>query len=176
VSILEWLGLRTAAPSRSAVETEAVRKIADELDQLDPDRARYVAAFAYVLSRVASADREISDEETRAMERLVVDHGHLPEQQAVLVVRMAKSHALLFGGTDNFLVTRELGRIATREQKVALLECLFAVSAADRSISAVEDNTISQIATELRLERADVVEARRLYREHLAFLDRPRPS
>jgi uncharacterized tellurite resistance protein B-like protein len=174
VSILEWLGLRPVARGSSSAETEAVRKIADELDQLDPDRSRYVAAFAYVLSRVAGADREISEDETRAMERIVADHGHLPEQQAVLVVRMAKSHNLLFGGTDNFLVTRELARIATHEEKVALLECLFAVSAADRSISTVEDNTIAQIAAELRLERGDVVAARRLYREHLAVLQESR--
>ena len=176
VSILEWLGFRPATGEPNVSETEAIRKIADELDHLDPDRARYIAAFSYVLSRVAGADLDISEEETRAMERLAADHGHLPEQQAVLVVRMAKSHNLLFGGTENYLVTRELGRIATRDQKIAILECLFAVSAADNSISTVEDNTIRQIAAELRLERADVVAARRLFREHLEVLKKPRPS
>jgi len=174
VSILEWLGLRPATDHGSQAETEAVRKIADELDGLDRDRARYIAAFAYVLSRVAGADLDISEDETHAMERIVADHGRLPDPQAVLVVRMAKSHNLLFGGTDNYLVTRELSRIADRDRKVAILECLFAVSAADDSVSTVEDNTIRQIAAELLLERTDVVAARRLVREHLAVLKKSR--
>ena len=170
------IGDEETPTASSDASTSSVVKIIESIDHLPIESARYVAAFAYVLSRVAGADLEISEEETRAMERIVADHGHLPEQQAVLVVRMAKSHNLLFGGTENFLVTRELGRIATRDQKIAILECLFAVSAADNSISTVEDNTISQIAAELLLERTDVVAARRLFREHLAVLKKPRPS
>jgi hypothetical protein len=96
-----------------------VRKIAAALDRLDPDRARYIAAFAYILSRVARADLQISDVELREMERLVQEHGGLPEEQAVLVVQMAKTQSTLFGGVENFLVTREFDKIATREQKIA---------------------------------------------------------
>ena len=133
MSILEFLGLSSATDGResgSAAETATVRQIVDELDHLPPERARYVASFAYVLSRVAHADMEITEEETRAMERLVVKYGELPEEQAVIVVQMAKTQNLLFGGTENYLVTREFNRIASREDKLALLRCLFGVSAA----------------------------------------------
>ena len=51
-------------PSDSSNETDTVRKIVHQLDQLPPERARYVAAFAYLLSRVARADMNISAEET----------------------------------------------------------------------------------------------------------------
>ncbi len=104
------------------------------------------------------------------MARIVMDHGELSEEQAVIVVQMAKSQNLLFGGTENFLVTREMSRIATRAQKLALLDCLFAVSAADDSISTAEDNVIRQIATELLLEHADFISVRSRYRDHLAVL------
>ena len=55
-------------------QTDTVRKIVDALDRLEADHARYLAAFAYVLSRVARADLKVSPEETRAMERTVIEH------------------------------------------------------------------------------------------------------
>ena len=39
--------------------------------------------------------------------------------------------ALLFGGTQNYLVTREFKEISTAQHRVELLDCQFAVSAAD---------------------------------------------
>ncbi len=170
MNILRFLGLEEKAASAPAAETETIRKIADALDHLDPERAKLIAGFAYLLGRVARADLKISPEETQVMERLVIEHGGLPEEQAIIVVQMAKSRNVLFGSTENFLVTREFSRIATREQKLTVLECLFAVSAADESISVIEDNEISQIASELRLERSDVVAARSRFREFLAVL------
>ena len=167
---------RDGAPARavSSADTETVRKISAALDRLDPDRARFVAAFAYILSRVARADLQISDEESRAMERIVQEKGALPEEQAVMVVQMAKTQNALFGGVENYLVTREFGKIATREQKIALLHCLFAVSAADRSISSAEETTIAKIASELQLDHADLVDVKAGYLDRLATRQ-PRP-
>jgi uncharacterized tellurite resistance protein B-like protein len=176
MSILEFLGLRPTggrSESSESAETETVRKIVDRLDHLEPDRARFLAAFAYILSRVAHADLEISADETRAMERIVAERGQLPAELAVIVVQMAKTQNLLFGGTENYLVTREMNRIASKDQKVALLDCLFAVSAADESITTIEDNVMRQIATELRLEHRDFITVRARYRDRLAVLKKP---
>ncbi len=171
MSILKFLGFQAVPEAgASSAETETVRRIVDQLDHMEPDRARFLAAFAYILSRVARADMHVSPEETRTMEQIVMQHGELAEELALIVVQMAKSQNLLFGGTENFLVTREMSRIATREQKLALLDCLFAVSAADESISATESNVIRQIATELQLEHADFIRVRTRFREHLAVL------
>lgn len=174
MGILEILGLRrTPVPgSGSSADTEAVRKIAASLDRMDPDGARYIAAFAYVLGRVANADLEITDDESRAMERIVREKGGLSEEQAVLVVQMARTQALLFGGTENYLVTREFHDIASREQKLALLDCLFSVSAADGGVSTVESGVIRQIADELKLDHGDYVAVRSRYRDHLDVLRR----
>ena len=99
-----------------------------------------------------------------------MEYGGLSEEQAILVVQMAKNQNLLFGGTENYLVTRELNRIASREQKKAILDCLFAVSASDDSITSVEGNVIRQITDQLKLEHKDYVESRSKYREFLAVL------
>ncbi len=178
MSIWKFLGLeKTEAggpPSKGGAagspETETVRKIVQALDQMDPARARYIAAFAYLLSRVAHADLRISPEETEAMERIIMERGGLPPEQAILVVQMAKTQNKLFGGTENFLVTREFNRIAAREQKLALLHCLFAVSSADRNISNLEDHEIRNIASELLLTHQDFIDVRLAYREYLAVL------
>jgi hypothetical protein len=67
MSVLKFLGLeKKDAAASAAAETDTVRKITDALDRLDPDRARYIAAFAYILSRVSHADLNISPVETRA--------------------------------------------------------------------------------------------------------------
>jgi uncharacterized tellurite resistance protein B-like protein len=151
-------------------ETETVRKIVSKLDQMQPEQARYIAAFAYILSRVARSDMNISPEETAEMERRVMTVGGLSEDQAILVVQIAKTQTTLFGGTENFLVTREFHEMATHDQKLALLRCLFAVAAADKDISTVEDREIRLINDELQLRHDDFIAARLEYKRFLSVL------
>lgn len=161
------LGFGSEKPGSSvAGETETVRRIVNELEAMDPEHARYLAAFAYILGRVAHADDGISDEETRKMEQIVAGDGNLSQEQAILVVQIAKSQNRLAGGTEDFLVTREFRRIATKEQCKALLDCLFAVSAADESISGIEEQSVREIASELGLTRDDYITIRSAYSRH----------
>lgn len=170
MSILRFLGIEQSELDRPSGTgaTDTVRKIVQKLDQLPPDQARYIAAFAYLLTRAARADLSVSGDETAIMERIVMKEAGLPEELALIVVQMAKTQNQLFGATENYLVTREFERIATHEQKLALLECLFAVTAADDTITSEEDNVVKQIASELKLPRADYISARLRFREHLA--------
>ena len=175
MSFLKYLGLPTGVTSSSSaksedIDTDTMRRIASELDALPEDRASHLAAFAYILGRIAHADSKFSETETRKMEEIVRDLGHLPEAQAVLVVEIAKSQVRLFGGTENFLVTRRFKEMTTREQRTELLDCVFAVSAADDSISALEEGQAGQIAKELGLTHDEFVNARLSYREHLEAL------
>lgn len=168
MSILRWLGFggakEKAGPAPvEAGDTATVRRIVGELEALEPERARYIAAFAYVLGRVANADLEISDEETREMERLVREHGGLDEAQAILVVQIAKNQTRLFGSTEDYLVTREFKQMTDVEERRRLLDCLFAVAAADDSISSAEETLARQIANELGLEHRDYVAIRARY-------------
>lgn len=163
--------------ARSAADqTETVRKIVRQLDNLEPARARFIAAFAYILSRVARADMNISDVETREMEQQVIRLSGLPEEQAVLVVQIAKTQATLFGGTENFLVTQEFKDMASLEQRLALLECLFAIAAADKVITTIEEREIRLINDELQLTHDQFIAARYKYRQYLAVLKDPAGS
>ena len=171
MSILTFLGLGGRREQHSSSEqTEAVREIVDALDRIDEEQARFIASFGYILGRVARADQDITPEETQVMERILVTQGQLSPEQAAVVVKMAKMRNELFGGTDNFLVTRAFRRIANHDQKVALLDCLFAVSAASEDISMVENNQIRQIASELGLEHSDFIQVRLSWKDRLSVL------
>jgi uncharacterized tellurite resistance protein B-like protein len=159
------------APSgSSSAETMTVRRIVARLEALPRDEAHYLAGFAYVMSRAAHADLDISDAETRAMERFAVELGRIDEAQAVLVVEMAKLQARHHGATEDYLVTREFARHATREQKLALLRCCFAVGAADETISPEESGVVNQIARELDLDREELNAVRAEFHENLSAI------
>lgn len=154
-------------------ETDSVRRIARELEKLPPEHARFLAAFAYVLGRVAHADLEISEVESRSMEQIVERLGGIPPEQATLVVEIAKSQNRLFGGTEGYLVTRELKGISRREERERVLDCLFEVAAADDSISASEENLIRQVSSELGLTLAEYTTIRAEWSGKRAVLRNP---
>jgi uncharacterized tellurite resistance protein B-like protein len=170
---VESLGVESSGPEKPEEQEFApLRETLEALDHLEPDRARYLAGFAYLLGRVAHADQHVSPEETRAMETLVQEHGQLAHDQAMVVVQLAKTASLLFGGTANFLVAREFSTLATYEQKLALMRCLFAVSATDETISVVEESEIHAVAKELRISQPDLVALRVEHGRHLPGVSR----
>jgi uncharacterized tellurite resistance protein B-like protein len=165
-SLRAWLGLeRLDQP-----ENTPLRDLLEALDRLDPDRARYLARFAYLLGRVAHADRHVSAEETRVMEEILMDEGQVSTDQAMLVVGLAKTSNLLFGGTADYLVTQEFASHSNYDEKRALVGCLFAVSAIDRTISMAEETEIHRIANQLRLDPTDITALRLAHRRHLPGL------
>jgi uncharacterized tellurite resistance protein B-like protein len=169
-SIRRLLGLEAEGPQDDTRDTQTVRRISAELDRMPPDEARFIAAFSYVLARVAHADFDVSEEEVGTMERLVAELGGLEPAQSALVVQIAKHQAVHLGGTENYVVTRQFRELSSKEQRVSLLRCLFAVAAADREISHDEEQQISQIATELGLTSPEVAAVRASYRDQLTVL------
>jgi uncharacterized tellurite resistance protein B-like protein len=169
MSLLDWLTGR-AKQAEGATDTETVRRIVAQLNQIDPARARHLAAFAYVLSRVANADLQISEAETAKIVEILMARGGLPEEQALLVAEIANNQNKLFGGTENFLVTREFRDIANDEERRQLLDCLFAVSAADNAITAEEEAQIWQIASELGFTHQEYIKARLAYSDKRTVL------
>jgi uncharacterized tellurite resistance protein B-like protein len=79
----------------------------------------------------------------------------------MIVVQLAKTSNLMFGGTANFLVARAYSALATYDQKLALMRCLFEVSATDDAISIAEKGEIHRIANALRISPRNVPSLRR---------------
>lgn len=170
-ALLKWMG-----GEAGAVETDALARAAAVLDAVPPAHARYVAAFAYLLARVAGVDSSVTADELDLMHRLVQKEAELSDEEARAVVDLALGDALRFGGTHNLDVTREFMTLASFEQRLGLVRCLFAVSAADDSVATAEDSEIRRISRELKIEHGDFIRARAEVREHLAVLRKTLPG
>jgi uncharacterized tellurite resistance protein B-like protein len=161
-------GIEQPVVAGSAAETATARQIVARLDAMPTNQARYLACFAYVMSRAAQADLNISPEEVATMEQFVAQYGGLDESQAVLVVGMTKLQASVEGATEDYVVTREFREISTMEQRLQLLRCCFAVEASDGTITADEASVVNEIARELDIERTDLNRIREEFHEQLS--------
>jgi len=161
----------TGQPAVDAeAEAAVIRRITAQLDAMPEDRARYLAGFAYILSRAALADMNVTDAETAQMEQTVVEVGAIPEAEAVLVVEMAKTQSKLYGATEDYIITRDWSSRATTDQKLGLLRACYLVGAANQSISAEESATLQQIANEFGLDADEVKSVRADFYEKLSVV------
>ena len=167
-SFWNWLGVASDTPDPD----NSLREIETALAGLGTERARHLACFAYILTRPARADHEVTDDEAARMREIVRREAGTSESQAAAIVRVARDVARTSGGTEDFLITREFERRATREEKLHLLDCLFEIGAADASILTIEDNEIRRVASELKLDHTDFINVRRGHLEHLEVLKR----
>lgn len=168
MSILKWLGIELDAPAAD----NQLHEIEVALAAQGPERARYLACFAYILTRAAKADHLVSEGEARVMAQIIEERAGVNAEQAALIIRIARD-AGHSRGTDDYLITREFERVASRDEKLALLDCLFAITAADASIATVEDNEVRRISSELRLEHPDYIAVRRRHLPQLNVLRTP---
>lgn len=115
--------------------------------RFEPSAYTELAAFALALTRVASADQHINDEENIVIRRILHDVSGLSDGEAELVMHL--SHAMLgMHGAAQDPVIHEPGSEGHQRQQ-QLLESLHAVAAADGDVSAEELAEIDRIAAEL---------------------------
>lgn len=137
-------------------ESDRIRQVSSELDALSIETRRFVSTYAYVLARVARIDPGLSVAERGLMERAIIEAAGVSEAQAALVVQIAHSLGSLFGATEDYVMTREFARSATREQCEALLRAGFAVSAADQAITDSERAELNEIGVELGFSNDEI--------------------
>lgn len=151
---------------------ESMRRIIAELENLEEDRARFLAAFAYVLARVAHADMEVDATEVAEMERTLVSVADLPGDEARLVVQIAVHQAVAIGGSDDYLVTREFRNLTEKPERVRLMRCVLSVAAADDRITSIESREVVAIGEELGLTRPEINSLRLEHRDKLTELQK----
>jgi uncharacterized tellurite resistance protein B-like protein len=155
-------------PGVAVGETDSVRRIAARLTALPPARARFLAAFAYLLGRAANADLVVTDTEAAEMQRLVAEVGGVDAETASIVVELARLRADRYGATEDYLVSREFKAISTIEERQRLLRCCFVVMAADDEVDANESWLANRLAEELDIERPDLNRIRDEFHDQLS--------
>ena len=128
-----------------------IRATVQELGALDRATASFLNALAFVLVRVADADRHIDQLERNTMELLLVEHAGLTRAQAVLVVEIAKHRTRLADCGCSYGISRVLRSELDPERRRSVLDCLYAVAGADGRTTGRETGEIRQIAHELGL-------------------------
>jgi uncharacterized tellurite resistance protein B-like protein len=169
LSLLRFLGLGAGA-SQADSEPESLKEIGAQLEALPPDEARFVAAFAYLLARIAGADLTTDDQERAEMARHLEGFAGVDSDRAVLLGEAAVRAAQTYSPSDDHLVARTFRDMTELDERTRLLRCLYAVASADQTISTAEDNEIFEVAASIGVEHPQVIAIRSEFKEYLGAL------
>lgn len=159
--IMKWLGLGKAEREQAMPTSEAFGKLLRVLNGIDADnhaQARYLAAFACLLGRVAYADGFISSVEQASMKRMLSAHSSLNFMQVDLVLDIARFETVTNKGAPDPSVSGVFAAMADEAQRRELVDCLFALAAADEIIHPSEWKAVETIAAEVGVDPAVVAE------------------
>jgi uncharacterized tellurite resistance protein B-like protein len=162
--IFQSVGGDFSTPSRE--RTESVQKVIVALKDREPNESAYLAGFAFLLSRVAHADGEISGQERKKIEDIVTKTGNLSAADSKLIAEIVANQTIIFGATENYLVAREFKETSSYQQRLELMECLFQVAAVDSSVSKEEEAELKLLAQELMVKDYDFTAIRSRFNEH----------
>lgn len=169
MSLLRFLGIGGATRDRES-EPASLTEIGAQLDALPREEARFVAAFAYLLARIAGADLRTDDVERDSIAHRLETFAEVDHELARLLAETAIRAASTHHASDDHLVARAFRNMTEQPERIRLLRCLYAVAAADGKISTVEDNEIFEVAVAIGVRRADVITLRMEFKEHLGVL------
>jgi uncharacterized tellurite resistance protein B-like protein len=166
--LLTSLGLEAQGPKPDA--DPFLRRLQTQLSHLGPDRLEYLAGFAGQLARVAEAEDGISTTEAGVIAAQLREHGSLSDTEARLVVDLLRHEFEVLRTVQNHLLNRAINAHATDADKETLVDCLYAVAAADRLVSDVEEQEIRRVANALLLSHRVLMGIRGRYRDRIEAL------
>lgn len=169
MSLLRFLGIGGTSKGRQS-EPVSLAEIGAKLDALPPEEARFVAAFSYLLARVAAADLRTDDVERDSIARRLESFGEIDRDLAGILADTAIQAVTTNEASDDHLVARAFRDMTERPERIRLLRCLYAVAAADKNISTVEDNEIYEVARAIGVGHPDVIALRMEFKEYLGAL------
>lgn len=156
MGFMDWLGFGGGGGGGSSTAVSEISRALDAVGEKNPKVAKYLASFSFLLSRVAHADGEISEEELELMRVIVRTRSGLSEMYATLAVDLARDQKLALGAADDKAVADVFKTVSTDLEKTELVDCLFAVASADQVIYPSEMKSISTIARQVGLSKKDV--------------------
>ena len=170
MSIFNRWGRRSRESGKEETLSTIYSRVHERVSGFEDEEIRYIAAFSGLLGRVAYADLDISDEEISKINKILTKRTSLSKEGVDAVTSVLKHEILALSGLENYLYTREINALASKKQKEEVMLSLFLVAAADRNISAEENEEIRMIAKALGFSHSDFVESRALFKEHLSVL------
>ena len=166
--LLTIFGLRTdgSAPQPRPF----LARLQAELGRLGAARLEYLAAFAGQLGRVANVEGGIAPQEAAAMATQLTGAGGLTAQEAAVIVDLLCHEQAALRSVPPHELSRAINDHASPDEKLALLDCLYAVAAADHLVSDVEEQEIRRVSESLLIPHRALMEIRARYRDRLEVL------
>jgi uncharacterized tellurite resistance protein B-like protein len=128
-----------------------------ELD-LDESALRTLSLAGGMMAQVARVHPDVTDDQVAAMVDALQQYWHLTEEQAAFVAGVAISETATL--LDRHRLARRFAEANEHEARVAFLEVLFAVAAADGDLSHEETEEIREISKWLKLSHREFIEAK----------------
>jgi uncharacterized tellurite resistance protein B-like protein len=170
MSLLAHLGLGSPPSTSTVADDDLVSAVRARLARLPAARAEMIAAFAGLLIRVAAADDDVSPAEAAALRRLVAARAGLGADETEAVADLVTSRLESLSGIEYSRLTRTLNEHASPEEKLQLLDCLYAIATADDLVTVVEEEQIRAVARALMLSHEQLIEVRHRYADRLEVL------
>ncbi|MDC0357952.1 TerB family tellurite resistance protein [Oligoflexia bacterium] len=145
-------------------------KLSALLRDMPDDEVRYVTGLSGLLGKVAHSDLEFSEDELEKIQQIMQQSLGLATRKIAVVLDILRDLTVDLAGIEDHHYTRLVNACVNKDEKKAILESLFCVAAADRSITGEEEKTIRSIATGLALSNNDFIAAKTKYQEHLSVL------
>ena len=121
--------------------------------KLDPA----VAATA-LLFEVAWADHDISEKERKVMQRVLLEQFDVPaERFQQILEETEQTHKSSVGV---FPFTRAINEQLDQDEKVSIIQAMWQIAYADRSLDVFEEHTIRRISDLLYVSHSDFIAAK----------------
>ena len=147
----------------------------NELEQhamgLSDDEVKLITGLSGLLGKLAYSDRNISDDELAVAKKVLTAKTSISPELFDKVLQIVKQHTLELVGLEDHLYLKLLNEISSKDEKLEILESLFALAAADSKICSAEERDLSVISKGLRLAHEEYIVIKRRYSDSLASLN-----
>lgn len=125
---------------------------------LPEDKLRKLCFASGLLARISAVDEQISDNEKKAISKILSEQWSLTRGQAEAVTRVSCKRAVR--GLDNFRLSRGFFETTDITERRAFLAALFRIANACGKTSYDETEEIRKIANALKLSHQDFIAAK----------------
>ena len=131
---------------------------------LDEAELRHLSLAGGMMAQVARVHPDATDDQVAAMVNALQEHWHLTEDEAAFVAGVAISETATL--LDRHRLARRFAEAHGRQERLAFLDVLFAIAAADGELSHQETEEIREMSHWLKLSHRDFIRAKLKVLEH----------
>ncbi|MBT5472271.1 MAG: hypothetical protein HOK41_16830 [Nitrospina sp.] len=128
------------------------------VSQLPEDRLYFLCMVGTLMASIAHVDNEFDPAEKKALKKCLAEQFSLKGKELTLLLEVVEEQGK--SDFDFHEVVTEINRLTSYNDRLHLMECLFAVAAADGNIAHDEAEEIRRITKAMRISHSIFIEAK----------------